>query len=129
VVIKKRQSKITTAINMTPLIDVVFILLIFFMLTSSMVQENSHNINSPEAISGSELEKSKTIIEIDSNANIYIKDKELDQNLLKEFIIANPNKKYAIKPDSSLNFQDFVNVFDLLKSNNIKDISLITIKK
>lgn len=64
------ESK-TTEINISPLIDIVFILLIFFIVTTVFFEETGVEINKPQAISQQELESKSIMIAITSDGQVY----------------------------------------------------------
>jgi biopolymer transport protein ExbD len=76
--------------DMTPIINVVFLLLLFFMLSSSFVQISGIKINLPKTEGENELGAEKLIISIDKNNRFFFNDEQLEWNSLKE------------KPDSLL---------------------------
>jgi len=65
-------------INMSPLIDIVFLLLIFFMVTSVFVQRSSVEVERPTAASANTKEGKKINFTIDSNGNVFYQNEEID---------------------------------------------------
>ena len=59
-------------INITPMLDVVFIMLIFFIVTASFVKESGIDVNKPEAATSQPKEKANILITIDANGQIWI---------------------------------------------------------
>ena len=70
--------------DMTPIINVVFLLLLFFMLSSSFVQISGIKINLPKTEGENELGAEKLIISIDRNNRFFFNDEQLEWNSLKE---------------------------------------------
>lgn len=70
--------------DLTPLIDVVFLLLIFFMLSSSFVQVSGIPVVLPEATASSDMSVDKLVVSIDKKNNIYFNDKSMDWESLTE---------------------------------------------
>jgi len=68
----------SVVINLTPLIDMVFILLIFFMVTSSFVKETGVEIRRPEAKTAMLQEQSRILITLTGNGLVWIDRKEID---------------------------------------------------
>ena len=66
-----------TDINISPLVDMVFILLIFFIVTTVFVEEPGVDINKPRAVSIENLEKNSILIAITSNARIVYGGKDI----------------------------------------------------
>ena len=64
------SGKKSEDINISPLIDMVFILLIFFIVTTVFVEETGVDVNKPQAASASDLDKNSILIAITENGNI-----------------------------------------------------------
>ena len=87
----KRHIKLKRGtIDMAPLIDVVFLLLIFFMLTSSYIFQPGIKINLPRAVTSEVIQEKNLVITIGAEGLIY-----LNQHLISlKQLNANPNNKY-----------------------------------
>jgi biopolymer transport protein ExbD len=70
--------------DLTPLIDVVFLLLIFFMLSSSFVQVSGIPVVLPEATASSDMSVDKLVVSIDKKNNLYFNDEIMDWESLTE---------------------------------------------
>jgi biopolymer transport protein ExbD len=69
--------------DLTPLIDVVFLLLLFFMLSSSFIQLTGIKINLPEVVASENSGAEKLVIAVDKNGNCFFNDERLDWTGLK----------------------------------------------
>ncbi|MEO0576759.1 MAG: biopolymer transporter ExbD [Pseudomonadota bacterium] len=86
-------------INITPMLDVVFILLIFFIVTTSFVKEDAINLSRPSNEPPKDVEISEVIaIQIDELGTIRIKDRTVDIQAIR----ANVESALALKPDTSV---------------------------
>ncbi|MGR9116609.1 MAG: ExbD/TolR family protein [Gammaproteobacteria bacterium] len=85
-------------INLTPLIDMVFILLIFFVVTSSFVKESGIEVNRPTAQSAERQERGNIIISVTKNGEIWIDRRKVDVNALR----ANVDRLHAENPEGSV---------------------------
>ncbi|MEL6949618.1 MAG: biopolymer transporter ExbD [Pseudomonadota bacterium] len=86
-------------INITPMLDVVFILLIFFIVTTSFVKELGVDLSRPSNEPPKDVEVSEVIaIKIDRTGTITIKNRETDIRAVR----ANIESALAIKPDASV---------------------------
>ena len=65
------QDANASEINISPLIDVVFILLIFFIVTTVFVEETGVDVDKPRAASAQDLEKNSILIAVTSNGQVY----------------------------------------------------------
>ncbi len=70
--------------DMTPMIDVVFLLLIFFMLSSSFVQVSGITVNLPGAVISSQTSVNKLVVSIDRNNTFYFNDSPMTWDILAE---------------------------------------------
>ena len=70
--------------DLTPMIDIVFLLLIFFMLSSSFVQVSGITVNLPDAVVSSDTSVNKLVVSIDRNNKFYFNDIPMTWNILTE---------------------------------------------
>lgn len=87
-------------INITPMLDIVFIMLIFFIVTTSFVKERGLEVSRPSNSPPKEIQKKKgpIVVKIDSNGNISMKGRMLEDKAVE----ANLEREKAEKPDSPL---------------------------
>lgn len=125
----KRREPLT--LDLTPLIDVVFILIIFFIVTSSFKKENfALNLTLPQgANSAKMIEKNRITIELNENDIAYNGEK-IDFIKLQEKLesIANKEDSITVKIDKSVPYQKVVELLDILQFNNLSNLSLVTEK-
>ncbi|WP_419770278.1 MAG: ExbD/TolR family protein [Candidatus Marinarcus sp.] len=126
---KKREIIIP---DITPLIDVVFILLIFFIV-SSVFKKNEFALvlNLPTSSAKEiELKQKEIIIEINSK-KIAFMGKEITLNELEKqlFEINEKDKMIIFKIDKEVQYKHIVDVLDILQKNQLFNISLVTEKK
>lgn len=127
-----RRKKTITQISMINLIDIIFMLLIFFMLTTTFKTFSEFNINLPE--SKAEFKPSKDeIIEILLNENEEIilnqnntKMKLSESELIQKLSIIDENLKKHIKlsADKSLKYGQIISLISLLKDVDIENVEL-----
>ena len=120
---------------MTPLIDIVFLLLIFFVLNSQFDKLTTMELSLPKVNSNqlNELANEKLIIEINSAEEIILNGKRLSEfsyTSLNDFIINNypENKKAVISADSDTKYQHLVTVMDVLNKNNFDSVEINAIE-
>jgi len=86
-------------INITPMLDIVFIMLIFFIVTTSFVKEFGVDVNRPSSAPVQEQEQSEIIaVRIDENDQIYIQDRLVDVRAVR----ANIESGLAVQPDAAV---------------------------
>jgi biopolymer transport protein ExbD len=92
-------------INMTPLIDMIFILLIFFLVTASFVKESGVEVNRPEAASAEREEAVGMVVGVTGDGRIYMDGREVDlrrvRGLVEVFLAENEKGGVIIDTDSS----------------------------
>jgi biopolymer transport protein ExbD len=122
-------------LNLTSLIDVVFLLLIFFMVTTTFQQQSKIQINLPEAETSSNNKNTPPIeVAINKDGQVFINEKliELDnlQLLKKTLNKLNADKKtqILIKADASAPHQSVITIMDIASQVGILSISFATTK-
>ena len=118
-------------INITPLLDLAFVLLIIFIITTPLI-ENSVNLVIPSSgaantpVNPSEVQT----ISIDRNATIQLNNEQIDSEALVirlfELKRANPNVAVVIRPDRDLPVQKLVSVMDALQRADISKVGIAT---
>jgi len=96
---RKRLSN--QSINITPLIDIVFILLVFFMLTSHFINEKRFEVSLPDAKSGDEGNIDEPVfINISLMGHLYQADRLLSDEQLDALLLQMVEKQQSLVPDS-----------------------------
>ena len=127
---KKRKRTVVSTINVTPLVDVMLVLLIIFMITSPMLVSGV-NVDLPtaagKAISGSDEPISVTI---DKFGHTYINDTRVEQDNLgkKLSAIAKANYKLRIfvRSDKTVNYGKVITVMDIINKAGFSKVALVT---
>ncbi len=120
---------IKSDINVTPLVDVVLVLLIIFMVITPMLQRGK-DVKLPKAmkISDEGKESDPIIVSVTTDKSIYIEsDKVTDESFvdgLKAKLAKDPNKKVLLKGDESLVFDDVRKVMNLARKAGARSVSL-----
>lgn len=114
-------------INITSLIDVVFILLIFFMIGSTF-EKPVMKVALPEAESGTPIREKNVEIIVNKDGNVYIGTQSYSLAELEAFLqkrtAENPNAAAFISCDKDLAFQKFVAVMDVLNKSGIRNAAV-----
>ncbi len=125
----KRRETLTP--DMTPLIDVVFILLIFFIVTSVFKKEElALLLNLPDSHAQTlEVEKEHITIELSAEKIAY-RGKVLTLEALDEALKQVSNKKRAVivRIDEEVRYKKIIGVLDLLQKYQLNNLSLVTRK-
>jgi biopolymer transport protein ExbD len=132
--IKIKRSSVASTLSLTPLIDVVFLLLIFFLVTSEFEDEERRlDIVLPTATSAMPMTSKprEIVVDIDANGNIYVggKPKALAelQSVLEFAVSENPtNQTVVIRSDHRTSFQPVVSVMDACNRTGVSNYSVTT---
>jgi len=96
---KYKRKKDESEINITPLLDIVFIMLIFFIVTTSFVKEISLDVNRPTKSPVKEQKRSEVIsVRISAEGQIFVQERLVDIAAVR----ANIESNLAIKPSASV---------------------------
>ena len=127
----KTRNKVSTEFNMSSMTDIVFLLLIFFMLTSTMVTTNALDLVLPKAKGKTDSNKS-TSVSIDKDLNFFIdKDKinEADlENKLMALMATSENKAIVLRAEKSVPHEKVVKVMEIAYRNQIKMVIAVNPK-
>ena len=119
----RSRNKVTPNFNMSSMTDIVFLLLIFFMLTSTLVSPNALKLLLPNSRSKT-LEKQTISISIDKNINFYIDENQVDINELETRLInilsSELEPAIILHSDKSVEIEHVVKVMDIAYRNNYK---------
>lgn len=122
-----RRKKISMALDLAPLIDVMFMLLLFFMLTTSFLKPSIF-LKMPEASNEEKIEKQDIIISIDNKNKICLNRQEVDlgelEGLLKQRFTQSKEKRVIFQGDENILYKRFVNVLDIVKRSGAEDINI-----
>ena len=116
-------------INVTPLVDVVLVLLIIFMVTAPLMQSGI-DVNLPKAETRAPLEEERVIVTIDRDHYIYIGQSNININLLegklREMFQFRKDKVVFLKADKDVPYGYVITVMDKIKKSGIDTLGMIT---
>ena len=126
----KRHNKPLEMVNLIPMINLIFLLLIFFMLTGVISKKDSNDISRPESEFGSkvEIDNQNIVFTINKENEILYENIKLNIEELSNFILSK-DKKYILDLDkeSSINF--FNRIIKEFKEKDIKKVFVKVIEK
>ncbi len=121
-----KSAKQFADINITPLVDVVLVLLIIFMVTTPMLVKGI-KVNLPKtSTSSANIGKKDIVISIDKKGNYYIDKVLVKDNALRDFLKSHRNKEVIIKSDKSVAYGIVVKLIDIVKTSGISRVGLAT---
>ena len=116
------------AVDITPMLDVVFIMLIFFIVTATFVKQSGIEVNQPQASTAVVQEKANILIAIDANNKIWINRREVDFRALRPNIerlhAENPKGSVVIQADRDSTNEALVQVMDASRKAGVYDIAI-----
>jgi len=121
----RSRNKISSNFNMSSMTDIVFLLLIFFMLASTLVTVNAIDVLLPKA-GGKTENKGIVSVSITKDAKFYVDDKGISdinlESFLKEQFSENTSKTLVIRGDRDVSYKNIMYVIDIANRNKIKMI-------
>ncbi|MEO1879284.1 MAG: biopolymer transporter ExbD [Methylococcales bacterium] len=126
----RSSSEQTADIDMTPMLDIVFIMLIFFIVTSSFVKESGIDVNRPTAQTATRKEQGNIIVAIKPNGDVWIDKRLVDIRAVR----ANVSRLHAEQPlgsvviavDKETKVKDLTQVMDQIRLAGIMNASIAT---
>ena len=119
------RNKVDPSFNMSSMTDIVFLLLIFFMLTSTLVTVSAIDVLLPKA--GGKTENSKSVAVTITNKSLFYIDKtkvsssKLESEILKK-VGVDKNKTIVIRGDKDVPYKNVMKVIDIANKNKLKMI-------
>jgi biopolymer transport protein ExbD len=115
-------------INITPMLDVVFIMLIFFIVTASFVKESGIEVNRPDAQTAELKEKANILIAITANNQIYVDRRKVDPRAVRANIerlhAENPQGTVVIQADKESKTETLIQVMDASRQAGVFDVAI-----
>ena len=115
-------------INLTPMLDVVFIMLIFFIVTASFIKEAGIDVNRPDAPTSERVEDANILIAISANDEIWIDRRLIDPRAVRANIermhAENPKGSVVIQADKKSTNETLVTVMDASRAAGVYNISI-----
>lgn len=124
------SSEQTADIDMTPMLDIVFIMLIFFIVTTSFVKESGIDVNRPTAQTATRKEQGNIIVSIKANGDVWIDKRLVDMRAVR----ANVSRLHAEQPlgsvviaaDKDTKVNALTQVMDQIRLAGIMNASIAT---
>ena len=126
---QRSQLEAIDEINMTPLIDLTFLLLIIFMITAPLLQYGI-DVSPPEMNAEPLKDKECKVVELNNSGEIVYNRKVISlqelSSLLEPFVSANPKVPVMVRADGGRPYREVIEVMKAVKSAGVTNISLIT---
>jgi len=117
-------------INLTPMLDVVFIMLIFFIVTASFIKEAGIDVTRPDAVTADKQEDAAIFFSISANDEIWIDRRETEPRALRTAIerlhSENPKGSIVIQADENSTNEMLVIVMEAAKAVGVANVAIAT---
>lgn len=120
----------TSEIDLTPMLDVVFIMLIFFIVTASFIKEAGIEVNRPEASTANQKKNVNILVAVSATNEIWIDKRRVDKRAVRSVIermhAENPKGAVVVQADNESNTETVTAVIDAAREAGVYDVSLAT---
>ena len=124
------NSDADSEINLTPMLDIVFIMLIFFIVTTSFIKESGIDVNRPTASTAVTKERTNAIIGIRKNGEVWIDKRMVDirsvRSHVEQMLADNPNAAVVVAADRDVRAGIMVEVMDQVRMAGIENVAIAT---
>lgn len=121
------------AIDLTPMLDVVFIMLIFFIVTATFIKEAGVEVNRPEATTWAEQKSASILIAVNDKNEIWIDKNRVDQRSVRQTIerllAENPKGTVVIQADNEARVELIVEITNAAREAGVDIVAVSTQKK
>ena len=132
-----RSERVTKAeesdVNVTPLLDIVFIMLIFFIVTATFIKEPGVDVDRPEAQTAEAQRLVSILIAIDADNSIWINREEVPleavRTTLERLRRENPRGSAVIQADGKAHSEYLVRVLEQIRAAGVEDVVAVSTKK
>ena len=116
-------------INITPLVDVVLVLLVIFMITEPVLQSGIE-VNVPKTKTVQQITEQRMVVTIDREDNIYLNDQPVNIHdlpvKLHQAGVDPAHQSIYLRSDEHVSFGNFASVMDAVKQSGITNVSIVT---
>ncbi len=130
---KQRRTDTPTDVDVSPLIDMVFILLIFFMVTTTFVKDMKLDLNRPSASSATKSDDKVVRVYIDNIGDVYIDNQPVKlwaiQSKVRDLLRAATEKNVLVITDDNIPVNKLIDVVDECRMSGAKDVAVSTTKE
>jgi len=125
---RRAKEEDEAEINLTPMLDVVFIMLIFFIVTASFVKESGIDINRPDAATATVKERGNILVAITESNQVWIDRRQVDIRSVRANIerlhAENPQGAVVIQADKNSKNGLLVQVMDAARQAGVFNVSI-----
>ncbi len=128
----QRPEEEAQAIDLTPMLDVVFIMLIFFIVTATFIKETGNEVNRPDANTADDKPNANILIAVGADNEIWMDKKKIDPRNVRQAIermrADNPKGSVSIQADKASDIKFVIEVAESARKAGVTDVSVSTEK-
>jgi biopolymer transport protein ExbD len=125
---RKSREEEETEINITPMLDIVFIMLIFFIVTTSFVKETGIDPRRPQAETARRAERANILIAVAENGQIWMNKRAVELGQVRNMVVAalaeNPESRVVIFADTESETGAVIDLMDQVRLGGVYNIAL-----
>ncbi|MDP8298444.1 MAG: biopolymer transporter ExbD [Candidatus Tantalella remota] len=127
----KLKRKVTIEkghLDIAPLIDIIFLLLIFFMLTSSFIFQPGIRVKLPKAVTSEVLHKELLVVVVTDDNKVYVNERPVDTEELfsRISLAAREGQPLLIKADKASDLGKVIEIWDICRQVDVKQVNIAT---
>jgi len=126
----REGKKKSLVINLTSLIDVLFLLLIFFMVTTTFLSQPAIKLDLPTAKNSDTVRQSPVVISVDRGGRVFLNDEPMELELLGAALVRrlaeSDSKVVVLKADTQVTHGAVIRVLDIVKGAGVKKLVVST---
>ena len=131
---RKKRGRRSHVLNLTPLIDVLLLLLIFFMVTSTFVETPAIEFKLPRVSEAGTARMSPTVIVVDADGGIYVEGRQVDVEALRDYlerarVTDEPESSLVVKVHRDARYERVVQVMSLASASGFDRIQSAVVRQ
>ncbi|HET6349018.1 MAG TPA: biopolymer transporter ExbD [Candidatus Krumholzibacteria bacterium] len=127
---RTRRKTRSVFVNVTSFIDVLFVLLLFFMVSTTFVNQPAMSLDLPKAVHSEGTRQPPIIVYVDKDGVVHLNDEQVDDALLEQALInrlaTTEEKAVVLKADSRVSHGTVVHVLDIIKGAGVTKLTIAT---
>ena len=125
-----RKKRASSSIDLSPLIDVVLSLVIFFILSTSFIQRHGMKLDLPKSKTGDVSEETRIVVTVDKDNQIFVEKNKVEENelkaILQDKLKSAEDKRVLLKADSKLRYGNMVKIMDIVRDSGAQGLTIAT---
>ncbi|MDX2142187.1 MAG: biopolymer transporter ExbD [Rhodospirillaceae bacterium] len=126
------RKKEEAEIDMTPMLDVTFIMLIFFIVTASFVKESGITVERPEASTGEKQQRAAVLVAVAEDGSVHMDNQTVDIRAVRanveKLLSENPQGTVVIQADKRAKAGDVISVMNQIKAAGAEGTAIATVE-